>query len=476
MRRRSLSPRLGLLCLVAAAALLLAVAVARRAGMRGWEEAGAPWAEAAPIPSGRARPITAANKDLRLITRDRGQVLVLIAMPAIFVGIQVFGSAGWTWSTASLGRISCLAYSLALYMATIGPLTHMQAERRAFWILRTVPVPLGQLFAAKARAWSVVVGGAAAFAFVPLALVMPPAPAASVVVAGVLVVGGAVSMTFLAIAMAAGGADLSDEQTTAVGPVTIYAFLLVGGLYNLVLTGDPRTRLSGLGLYLFVTAAYWGAGVSRAEICLDAEAVRTPRLRAADAATLLLIYALGARGLGAAARGAMAATVDGMRLGWAALLALFALALLRRAPPLPERRGLAVSALGGAILGAATGAFQRGAAPALFAAAIPHWLGAALFLLGEEIIFRGLLQRSLEQDLAPSVPGPTRKRTSWKTRAAAGALTAALGIVALAMTSGPLTGLMISLQVAATLARGVTGRVSASVLVRLTGLAVCTFL
>ncbi len=459
------------------------MAVARRAGMRGWEEAGAPWAEAAPIPSGRARPITAANKDLRLITRDRGQVLVLIAMPAIFVGIQIFGSAGWTWSTASLARISCLAYSLALYMATIGPLTHMQAERRAFWILRTVPVPLGKLFAAKARAWSVVVGGAAAFAFVPLALVMPPAPVGSVVVAGILVVGGAVSMTFLAIAMAAGGADLSDEQTTAVGPVTIYAFLLVGGLYNLVLTGDPCTRLAGLGLYLFVTAAYWGAGVSRAEICLDAEAVRTPRLRAADAATLLVIYALGARGLGTAARGAMAATVDGMRLGWAALLALVALALLRRAPPQPERRGLAVSAIGGAILGAATGAFQRGATPGFLAATIPTWIGAALFLLAEEVIFRGVLQRSLEQDLAPSASRPAQERTPtrtpWKARAAAGALTAALGIVALAMTTGlstGLTGLMISLQVVATLVRGVTGRVSAAWIARLTGLAVCTFL
>ena len=42
---------------------------------------------------------------------------------------------------------------------TIGPLTHMQAERRAFWILRTVPVPLGRLLAAKARAWAVIVGG-----------------------------------------------------------------------------------------------------------------------------------------------------------------------------------------------------------------------------------------------------------------------------------------------------------------------------
>jgi hypothetical protein len=472
---------LGLLCLVALAALLLAVAVARRAGMRGWEEAGAPWAEAAPIPSGRSGPITAATKDLRLITRDRGQVLVLIAMPAIFVGIQIFGSAGWTWSTASLARISCLAYSLALYMATIGPLTHMQAERRAFWILRTVPVPLGDLFAAKARAWSVVVGGAAAFAFLPLALVMPPAPVGSVVVAGVLVVGGAVSMTFLAIAMAAGGADLSDEQTTAVGPVTIYAFLLVGGLYNLVLTGDPRTRLSGLALYLFVTAAYWGAGVARAEICLDAEAVRTPRLRAADAATLLVIYALGARGLATAAQGALTHAVNGMRLGWAVLLGLVALALLRRAPPQLERRGLAVSAIGGAIVGAAVGAVQRRAGPAFDGTTIPYWIGAALFVLAEEIIFRGVLQRSLELDLAPSVS--TLDPTRWKTRAAAGVLTAALGIVALAMTTGMTSGLstgrvglMISLQVVATLVRGVTGRVSAAWLARLAGLAVCTFL
>jgi hypothetical protein len=478
---------LGLLWLVAAAALLLAVAVARRAGMRGWEEAGAAWAEAAPLPTGRARPITAATKDLRLITRDGGQVLVLIAMPAIFVGIQIFGSAGWTWSTASLARISCLAYSLALYMATIGPLTHMQAERRAFWILRTVPVPLGKLFAAKARAWSVVVGGAAAFVFVPLALVMPPAGAGSlgsVVVAGFLVVGGAVSMTYLAIAMAAGGADLSDEQTTAVGPATIYAFLLAGGLYNLVLTGDLLTRLSGLGLYLFVTAAYWGAGVARAEICLDAEAVRTPRLRAADAAALLLIYVLVSRGLGMVAAAAHVA-VDGVRLGWAVLVALVALALLRRAPPLPERRGLAASAVAGAFLGAAVGAFQRGAGPAFGGTTIAYWIGAALFVLAEEVIFRGVVQRSLELDLAPSVSTPSPGH--WKARLAAGAVTAALGIVALAMTMGMSTGtttglstgragLMISLQVAATLVRGVTGRVSASALARVTGLAVCTFL
>ena len=121
----------------------LAVAVARRAGMAGWEEAGAVWAEASRAPGLTSRLPTAATKDLRLIVRDRSQLLALVAMPVIFIGVQIFGAAGWSWTTAAWTRISCFAYSLALYMGTIGPLTHMQAERRAFWILRTVPVPLG---------------------------------------------------------------------------------------------------------------------------------------------------------------------------------------------------------------------------------------------------------------------------------------------------------------------------------------------
>ena len=409
-------------------------------------------------------------------------------MPAIFVGIQIFGSAGWTWSTASLGRISCLAYSLALYMATIGPLTHMQAERRAFWILRTVPVPLRQpvrrqgprLVGRGGRRRGVCLRAAGG--------VMSPAPFGSVVAAGLLVVGGAVSMTFLAIAMAAGGPDLSDEQTTAVGPATIYAFLLVGGLYNLVLTGDPRTRLSGLALYLFVTAAYWGAGVARAEICLDAEAVRAPRLRAADAATLLLIYALGARGLGtaaASAQGGILATLLGIRLGWVALLGVVALVLPRRAPAVPDRRGLAASTIAGVVVAvwarSAGGVFHRGACRLL-------GRGAAE-LAGNRSVRRrrrGHLPRrpSAVTGRGPRFgrscragrfvwwPASSAQRWAWwrspsrrrrrPRRRRAGAPRA--------------ISLAISLQIVAALVRGVTGRVSASAIARLAALAVCTFL
>ena len=63
---------LGALAAAILAAVWLAATVARVAGMRGWEEAGASWADTAQRPRApRARPLTAATKDLALITRDR---------------------------------------------------------------------------------------------------------------------------------------------------------------------------------------------------------------------------------------------------------------------------------------------------------------------------------------------------------------------------------------------------------------------
>jgi hypothetical protein len=462
---------LGRLWAAAAAALWGAMAIARRAGMSGWEEAGAPWAEAVPNPRGGGRPVTAATKDLLLIVRDRGQLLVLIAMPAIFVGVQIFGAAGWSWSTATLPRVSCLAYSLALYMATIGPLTHMQAERRAFWILRTVPVPIERLLAAKARAWSAVVGGAAAFVFFGLALVMPPAPATAILSAAILVIGGAATISFLAVAMASGGADLSDDQSPAVGPATIYAFLLVGGLYNLVLTGDLPIRACGLLLYLFVTVAYWRAGVERAEICMDAEAVRTPRLRIADGATLLIVYALGQRGLATAAtalHGEGAEVIAVLRLALALVLGATAGSFLRRGAGALPLRAVGSSLGIGVGLGALLAALRAGFG-AVGAALPPHslsaWLGLAAGLAAQEAIFRGVVQRTVEEDLAARGAGP------WRARFAAAAVAAVLGVVAVAMGDAHPTRAVIAplaaAQVAAALARALTGRLGSAWMARL---------
>jgi hypothetical protein len=445
------------------AAMLLVIAVARRAGMAGWEEAGAVWAEAAEAPRPNARLLTAATKDLTLITRDRSQLLALIAMPVIFVGVQIFGAAGWNWTTASLDRISWLAYSLALYMGTIGPLTHMQAERKAFWILRTVPVPLARLLAAKARAWALIVGSIGALVFAVLSVSVPDVSMAERLAAGLLVTAGAAGMSFVAVAMASAGADLSDETSSAVGFSTIYAYMFVGGLFNLVLGEDGPTRVAGLVLYGFAGWTYWHAGVEQAEFCLDAEAVRERRVRAADGATMLIIYALGGRALakvGKSFSGGEVAVTKALLVIQIVLTALIGIAaaiyLARRAaaarPRASWRPSLAIAAaagaVGGGIVRAATGG--GGSLPAV--AIVP----IALTLLVDEAVLRGIVQRGL----------PVPRAAAAAITVVAGVVSAQLSASAFSMGAAAFVALTVS-QAAGAAVFALSGRVAAAWVARL---------
>jgi hypothetical protein len=163
-----------------------------------------------------------------LIVRDRSSLLALVAMPVIFIGVQIFGAAGWGWTTGNLPRVSCFAYSLALYMGTIGPLTHI-AGREA----RVLdPAFCAGSAGAPARRQGARVGdhrrrnrgrGCSRSCRVSVRAFSVEKRLA----AGLLVTAGAAGMSFVAVAMASGGADLSDETNNAVGPSTIYAYLFV---------------------------------------------------------------------------------------------------------------------------------------------------------------------------------------------------------------------------------------------------------
>jgi hypothetical protein len=461
---------LGALAAATGAAVALAAAVARRAGMAGWEEAGASWADATVRPGEEARRpgrvLTAATKDLALITRDRTRLLTLVSMPVIFVGVQLFGTAGWDWSTATLERVSHVAFSLTLYMVTIGPLAHMQAERRAFWIMRAVPVSVGRLLAAKAKAWSIVIGGVALLAFAVLSLGTPGLTLAAWVGSALAVVAGAVGMSWLSIALAAGAADLSDEQRPPIGPVTIYTFMLVGGLYNVVLAVDPATFARGVALYAFAIAAYWVEGVRHATVCLDAEAVRARRVSLGDGAAFIVALALGRRGITSAVRLAGESPSVGALIGNVGVAGVIALAagmyLARR--PGAAKRGSLVGAAGWAVgLGAAVGAGMR-----LFAGAQAPpapWLGVLALLvpvlLGEELVLRGVLQRGLEEGLAQQ-RGAT---------ASSIALAAAIGVALSIIVAGgevgaPPVGVLVAVHLAAAMTRAVTGRWTAALVAR----------
>jgi hypothetical protein len=478
LRRSASETALALAALAAAtaAAVGLAAAVARFAGMRGWEEAGASWADATARPSARrGRPLTAATKDLVLVTRDRGQLLALVAMPVIIVGVQLFGALGWSWSTANLVRVSHVAFSLSLYMATLGPLTHMQAERRAFWILRAVPVPIGRLLAAKARAWSVIMAALSLSAYSIMSIGAPPSGVLAWLDGALVVVGGAVAMTWLAVALAASAADLSDDARPAFGPATIYAYLFVGALYNALIGADVATRARGYILYAFAIAAYWLEGVERANVCLDAELVRERRLTLRDGATFLIVAAAGQL---AAERVASLFGPLGLvgqlvsHLGVPAAVGLAAAVYLARRPP--ARRPRSTWARAGAVAlgaGAAAAAVTRalgGPTPGI-AAAPPLLVAAAILFpiaIAQELVLRGIVQRGLEE-LALRRGGLTEARG----RALAALASILLGLVAAGPNGATAAGILLASHGAAALTRAITGRNSASILTRAVALA-----
>jgi hypothetical protein len=411
------------------------------AGAVGWEQAGTPWAEASRAPRRRGPPLTPLTKDWYLIVRDRSRLVTLVALPVIFVGLQIFGSAGWSWTTASPRHIAVLAFSLAAYMATFGPLGHMQAERQAFWLLRVAPVPLGRLFAWKAVFWSALVGGAAAVvAFGVLLSSDVPLTGEALSAAGLAVL-GAVTVSWLAVAMAAGTADFSDDRRT-VAATTAYLFLLVAGLFNVALLASGEVRLRALALYGLAVGLHWMTGVEHAATVFDPEARGVRRPLAGDGATLAILLFLGARAQRMAVGGAEALWAEAV---WCALLAIAAaIYLLRR------RAGRAKGALGAAAIGLLLGA-AVGAPLLLRAPAWPAWVSFLPLAraLAEELAVRGVVQGALA--------------ARWPRMAAFGLA----ALLALAAGGRPLGPAALVTAVLPGLARAFTGRLSGALTCRL---------
>ncbi len=265
---------LGLLSGATALVLRFVAWIVSWATADGWEQASVPWASAGRRagPRRRKRPMGPFSKDWALMVRDPSRLLRLVAMPLVFVGVQLFGSAGWSWSTANPRNVAVVSFSLAAYAATFGPLSHMEAERRAFWILRSVPVPLGRLMAGKAAFWSLVIGAMGTVTFVSLTAASAAPVSTQTVTLGLLVLTGSVLVSWLGVALACGAADLSDEARSALAPVTAYLFMLLSGLYNTVLTEASTARWQGLILYAMTVALYWVSGVGRAALAFDPEA------------------------------------------------------------------------------------------------------------------------------------------------------------------------------------------------------------
>jgi hypothetical protein len=385
------SAALALARLFAAAALALGFAawVARTASRRGWEQAGAVFAEAAPGPIAPVRLLGLAGKDWRLLTRDRSRLVALVVVPVLFIGVQVFGSAGWAATSASTTRLAMCAYSLAAYAATFGPLVHLEAERRAFWILRAVPVSLTHLFVRKALFWSAVLGGfACASELILVALAGFPLDRALLGEVA-LVVAGAVTAVWLAVGLGAAEADLSDDARPALAVGSAYIFMVTAGLFNVVLVTGGVERGRALVLFVGVAALAFAAGVARARQAFDAELLAGPRLSPVAGAIGVVLLFLGGRAIAMGAAAIDTGAGAAVQLGWLAAIGGLAAWHFLRNHDRASRTGrwadrLAVGVLAG--LGAA-------AAGLVFEGDLRGVGLAGLFRIGiEELFVRGILQ------------------------------------------------------------------------------------
>ena len=113
----------------------------------------------------------------------------------------------------------------------------------------------------------------AAVAFFPLALSVPGASPTEVASTGALVVGAAVAMTVLAVAVGAQAADLSHDGRPALGPGTVYLFLAVGGLFNLVLGASGLQLAVGCCCTPPSSPPAGGRAWRTCSICLDGDAL-----------------------------------------------------------------------------------------------------------------------------------------------------------------------------------------------------------
>lgn len=434
--------------LAAAFAVALAAYVAERAGRRGWEDAGLPFAPPARLsrPHTNRKPLSMAGKELRLLLRDRARFVTLLAMPLLFVGVQIFGAVGFDAFGGSASAAGLLAYSLAAYLATLGPFPHMQGERRAFWILRSVPVPLGRLMWGKVKAWLVLIVAMGSLAFWGTVLLAIPQAYAlwSTWHTFGLVVFGSSLVCVLAVGVGCNVADLSHEGRSAVSPGSIYVFLLVAGLFNVALVREGEIVWRTLALYVAAVSLVWMTGIERARDALDPE--RTRDLTPGDGAMAAVLFYAGIHLPAANSIGLPPGQVETVQAVWAGLVLAGAVLFVFGV----RREGRRRSGGTFALLPKQGGSLARKLAILVTAMALVlglrHLSGETLrvplvFVAAEEMVFRGMLQASLLQRARSRALRPNR---------ASLIVVSLIGLaVACVASRGPLSGSALAVQVIA---------------------------
>jgi hypothetical protein len=197
-----------------------------------------------------------------------------------------------------------------------------------------------------------------------------------------LAVVGAVTVTWLAVAMGAGSADFSSQRGR-IGLVTVYLFLFLEGLYNVVLLEHGELQVRGLVLFVAAAGLHWISGVERAEAVYDRER-RPAGLSPGAGVNMAILLFLGAR----AQRLALTGT-DALigHLVWAAVVAVAGGVALARHPA-PGRWRIVSALLVAAAVVAVALVLSRAGQGLVLAVALTR-------AIADEVAARGMVQPAL---------------------------------------------------------------------------------
>jgi membrane protease YdiL (CAAX protease family) len=256
----------------------------------------APTLPPAPVPEGSVPWLRSPvqRRELRLLSRDRNFLVQTLVLPVIIVVSQiVIQGRAHSWSIGAMSdtTIASVAFGIAAYTLMLSAFQTLNSEGGSLWLLYTVPQPIDQILAEKARLW-------AALALIYPSILFIAAFAArgaadwSLIGLACIVLLGVPIYTGIAVALGVFGCDpLAVDARTKVRPTYLYLFTMLAGIYTYaILASEWWQRLVLITLSAMLAIALWQKARDELPYLLDPAASPPARVSTSDGIICAMMF------------------------------------------------------------------------------------------------------------------------------------------------------------------------------------------
>jgi membrane protease YdiL (CAAX protease family) len=234
------------------------------------------------------------RRELRLLSRDRNFLVQTLVLPVIIVLSQiVIQGRAHSWSIGAMSdtTIASVAFGIAAYTLMLSAFQTLNSEGGSLWLLYTVPQPLDEVLAEKARLWAVLALIYPALLFIA-AFASRGAADWSLIGLAAIVLLGVPIYTGIAVALGVFGCDpLAVDARTKVRPTYLYLFTMLAGIYTYaLLASEWWQRLVLITLSAMLAIALWQKARDELPYLLDPAASPPARVSTSDGIICAMMF------------------------------------------------------------------------------------------------------------------------------------------------------------------------------------------